>query len=82
MGESTSVVVKRAGPGFVAVYLLYKTFDMYDRAMNLDMDYMMYREECFGIGLLGFCRDLLPDYNIIIEKDNMTTFLSTHYYKN
>ena len=45
MGESTSVVVKRAGPGFVAVYLLYKTFDMYDRAMNLDMDYMMYREE-------------------------------------
>ena len=44
-GESTSAIVKRAGPGFVAVYLLYKTFDMYDRAMNLNMDYKMYREE-------------------------------------
>ncbi|KAL9981790.1 hypothetical protein ACROYT_G010539 [Oculina patagonica] len=45
MGESTSAIVKRGGPGFVSLYLLYKTLDMYDRAMNLGIDYKMHREE-------------------------------------
>ena len=45
MGESTTAIVKKGGPGFVSAYLFYKSLDMYDRAMNLAIDYKMYREE-------------------------------------
>ena len=45
MGESTTAIVKKGGPGFVSAYLFYKSLDVYDRAMNLGIDYKMYREE-------------------------------------
>lgn len=38
-------VAKREGLCFVSVYLLYRTVDLYDQAMSLDMDYKMYRKE-------------------------------------
>lgn len=44
LGKNPSAILKRGGPGFLAAYLLYKSFDMYDRAMNLDVDIRMHRD--------------------------------------
>ncbi|KAJ7387247.1 hypothetical protein OS493_004223 [Desmophyllum pertusum] len=45
LGKNLSSIAKREELSFVSVYLLYRTFDLCDRVMNLDMDYKMYRNE-------------------------------------
>ena len=45
LGKKVSSIAKREELCFVSVYLLYRTFDLCDRVMNLDMDYKMYRNE-------------------------------------
>lgn len=45
LGKNALAVAKREGLCFVSVYLLYKTVDLYDRAMNLDIDFQVYRKE-------------------------------------
>lgn len=45
LGKKSLAVAKREGLCFVSVYLLYRTVDLYDRAMNLGIDFQMYRKE-------------------------------------
>ena len=45
LGKKSVVVAKREGLCFVSVYLLYRTVDLYDRALNLGIDFQMYRKE-------------------------------------
>lgn len=45
LGKKSLAVAKREGLCFVSVYLLYRTVDLYDRAMNLNIDFQMYRKE-------------------------------------
>ena len=43
--KNATSLAKREGLGFLAVYMLYKTFDLFDRAMSLHLDYKWYRQE-------------------------------------
>lgn len=43
--KNATSIVKGEGLVFLAVYMLYKTFDFFDQAMSLDMDYKWYRQE-------------------------------------
>ena len=45
LGKNSLAVAKREGLCFVSVYLLYRTVDLYDRALNLGIDFQMYRKE-------------------------------------
>ena len=43
--QNTTSIVKGEGLVFLAVYMLYRTFDLFDQAMGLDLDYKWYRQE-------------------------------------
>ena len=45
LGKNSLAVAKLEGLCFVSVYLLYRTVDLYDRALNLGIDFQMYRKE-------------------------------------
>ena len=43
--KNATSIVKGEGLVFLAVYMLYRTFDLFDQAMGLDLDYKWYRQE-------------------------------------
>ena len=40
--KKATSLAKREGLGFLAVYMLYRTFDLFDQAMSLHLDYKWY----------------------------------------